>query len=98
MAQLITPEIANLFSNKHPFKIKISLYGINEKSFSNVTMNEVPFSQFISGLDLLNEYSIPFTLIAMMLSLNKESVKNIEKFAQKWSAPVEFSYYRDCWS
>lgn len=87
---LITSDIADLLSEKPPFKIKISLYGTNEETFSSVISSGLSFKEFNSSLKLLKDRDISFTLVAMILSVNKIPPEEIEAFSNIWDAPVEF--------
>ncbi|MCK5271155.1 MAG: radical SAM protein [Sedimentisphaerales bacterium] len=90
-ATLVTKDIANLFADVPPFKLKVSLYAIEAATFSQVTSGNVPFDHFTRGLDLLRDKGIPFTLIAMMLATNKRAPEEVEEFADRWGVPVEFN-------
>jgi MoaA/NifB/PqqE/SkfB family radical SAM enzyme len=87
---LINSEIADYFKKYPPFSIEISLYGITEQTYENVTQVKGSFKQCLKGIDLVLERKLPLTLKTMLLTLNKHELWGIKNYAKKKNIPFRY--------
>lgn len=77
-----------------PRYCSISLYGINEKMYSEFTGISGAFSKVCKSLNVLSELNIKFVLKCVITKLNYESVINgeFDEFANKYMARIKYNY------
>ena len=81
-ARLITPKLADLFAKVPPLKkIEISVYGMHQWSYDEVTCSPGAFDEFQRGIDLLNERGIPFVVKSVLLPPNRGEIDEFEAWA-----------------
>ena len=81
-ARLITPKLADLFAKVPPLKkIEISVYGMHQWSYDEVTCSPGAFTEFQRGIDLLNERGIPFVVKSVLLPPNRDEIDEFEAWA-----------------
>jgi len=84
-ATLITSSMVKLFANVQPLKkIEVGVYGMEKKSYEDVTRTPGSFEAAWRGINLLLQKKIPFVVKSSILPSNKTE---IEKF-EAWAASV----------
>lgn len=97
-ARLITPELANLFSEIPPLKkIEVSAYGIHKNSYNAFTRSKNGFCEFQSGLQLLLDRNIPFIIKPVILPPNENEILEFEAWATNHPGIIQsnYAYYLD---
>ena len=87
-ARLITPGLAQLFSRIPPLeKIEITSYGMTEDSYAANTQQTGAFKSFKRGVQLLQEYKIPFIVKSVLLPANRHELAEFDAWAKAlpWS-------------
>lgn len=92
--RLITPELAGLFARIPPLlKIEISVYGMHQQMYDEVTCSPGAYHQYMRGISLLLEYKVPFVVKYALLPKNQEELPEFEQWAAtlpaKQNDPVE---------
>lgn len=87
---LITPSIADLFSEFPPRSVEITLYGVTEKTYENVTQCEGSYQRCKEGIGLLVARRIPLRLKTMVLKANKHEFFGIKNFAKDLGVDFRF--------
>jgi radical SAM protein with 4Fe4S-binding SPASM domain len=82
-ATLITEEHINFFKKYPPRNIEVSVYGVTEQTFENVTRRLGSFAAFRRGLDLLLKSGIKTRLKAMALRSNVHELPEISRFCRE---------------
>ncbi len=85
----ITKEKCQLFQKYAPRMIDISLYGACEETYKKVTRTDDSYEKVIKGMDLLNEYKIPFQLKAIVLKDNVHELDEMRKLALEYNVPIK---------
>ncbi len=82
-ATLITPHLADLFSQTPPLeKIEITVYGMKKDSYEAVTRTPGSFEAAWRGINLLIEKKIPFVVKGALLPYNKYEIDEFESWAK----------------
>src|SRR6266700_8444584 len=89
---LITPEIANRWTEKRPHKVEISLHGISATVFERVTQIPVSFERCLHAIRLLQERRIPVTLKTVGMTINQEEILAIKQFANNLGPDVSYKF------
>ncbi len=82
-AVLITDEHIRLFRKYPPRDIEVSVYGVTEKTFGDVTHKPAAFQRFKHGLDLLLESGVEVRLKAMALRSTYHELPDIARFCRE---------------
>ena len=81
-ARLITSELAALLKRIPPGRpVAVSVYGMHAHSYNAVASSHGAFDEFWQGIQLLNEYDIPFIVKQSLLPQNKHELAEFEAFA-----------------
>lgn len=78
---LLTPYIADYLSDLPPHSIEITLYGLTQETYENVTGINGSHKRCMYGIDLLLERKLPLKLKTMVMTINKHEIWDIKKFA-----------------
>ena len=81
-ATLITEEIAQLLEKRRPLVVEVTIYGVTSQTHEAVTGIKGSFEKCMNGIRLLYEKNIPFKLKTIALTLNKDEIPAIKKFAE----------------
>ena len=81
-ATLITEEHVRIFKKYPPRNIEVSVYGVTEETYEQVTRRPGSFEAFRRGLDLLLEGGINVCLKAMALRSNRDELADIARFCK----------------
>lgn len=92
-ATLITDEVAKLFSEFPPLGIEISIYGSNPSVYDKITRIKGSFKKTLDGINLLLKYKIPFSLKTMLITLNYNDLKNMQRLAKNLNVDFEFDCF-----
>jgi radical SAM protein with 4Fe4S-binding SPASM domain len=79
---LITPEIANCLKLYPPFMVEITLNGITSETYEKITRTPGSFQACLRGIKLILERNIPLTLKSVGMTLNRDEILKIKKYAQ----------------
>ncbi len=78
-ARLVTPRLADLFTRIPPLKkIEISAYGIQEKTYENISAVSGSYNEYRTGIQLLLASNIPIVLKPVILPPNLEDIDTFE--------------------
>jgi radical SAM protein with 4Fe4S-binding SPASM domain len=81
-ARLITSDLARLFARIIPGRpIEVSVYGMQTRSYDAVAGVRGAFIEFQNGINLLQEYNIPFVVKQSLLPQNRDEISDFEAFA-----------------
>jgi len=81
-ACLITPEHIKLFQDFPPRNIEVTVYGVTEETYENISRQPGSFKAFQRGLDLLQSGGIPVRLKAMAIRSNYNEMPEIGQFCR----------------
>lgn len=87
---LITEEIADYLKEWPPFKVEITLYGITKETYERVTGIPGSFECCMRGIELLLDRKVPIRLKTTVMTLNKDELWDIKKYAEDLG--VEFRF------
>lgn len=87
---LITPRVADHLKEWPPFSVEITLYGVSRETYERVTGVAGSFGRCMRGIDLLLERKVPLKLKTMVMTLNRDELWNIKKYAEDLG--VEFRF------
>lgn len=82
-AFLINEKYINLFKNFTPYNVDISLYGVTDGTYENVTGVKGGFSKVRENIYMLSENQIPFSLKTVALKENIHEIDEMMGFADK---------------
>ena len=82
-AALITEEHIRLFKKYPPRDIEVSVYGVTEETYEQVTRKPGSFAAFIRGLNLLLESGVKVRFKAMALRSNVHELPEIASFCRQ---------------
>jgi radical SAM protein with 4Fe4S-binding SPASM domain len=81
-ANLITPEHIEFFKKHPPRDIEVTVYGVTEETYEQVTRRPGSFRAFMRGLELLRESGVKVRLKAMALRSNVHELQKIADFCR----------------
>jgi radical SAM protein with 4Fe4S-binding SPASM domain len=87
---LITPRLADLLAEWRPMKVEITLYGRTQDTYERVTGIPGSHARCMSGIDLLLDRKVPFSLKSVVMTLNQHELWEMQAFAK--SLGVNFRY------
>jgi len=83
-ATLINEDLCVLFKRMPPGRpISVSVYGMHADSYDAVAARRGAFDEFWHGINLLQEYDIPFIVKQSLLPQNKDELDEFEVFASQ---------------
>ena len=77
---LITEEIADRFAALPPYRIEISLHGLAERTFEEVTRGKGSHERCMSAIQMLLDRKLPLFLKTTAMSVNKDEVLAIKRY------------------
>lgn len=89
---LINQNTIKLFEEMPPLSLEISLYGYNEKSYSDFTKSQNNFNNLIKNLKILKEKNINLTLKCVITKNNSLYFNKIMNIAKKLNIPFKSDY------
>ncbi len=87
---LLTAEHIKLFQSKSPRVVDITLYGFNEKTYSEFVGKQGAFEQFRHNLNMLQKGNVHFELKATLTNHTYQYLSEYQEFAEKYG--VRFRY------
>jgi len=81
-ATLINQKHIELFRKYPPRDIEVTVYGVTQETYEQVTQRQGSFNAFISGLNLLLQGGIKVRFKAMALRSNVHELKQISEFCR----------------
>jgi radical SAM protein with 4Fe4S-binding SPASM domain len=90
---LITEEVLSKFSGLNPCPVDISLYGLNRRTFEDVTNIIGSFARCMRGIELLQKCGMPISLAYTLTTLNWCEAQEVKKYAWKRKLDFIFSPY-----
>lgn len=78
---MLTPEIADVLQEWHPFLVEITLYGITPETYERVTGVPGSYQRCMKGIQLLRERDIPFKLKIVVMTLNQREFTAVQQYA-----------------
>lgn len=91
-ATLIDDKIIDLFVNYPPLKVDITIYGMTEETYEKVTRVKGSYKKFMTAIKKLKESNIPFELKTVVLTVNKDEVFLMKKFAEDMGIAFRYSF------
>jgi len=88
---LITPKVADYLSEWPPYSIEISLYGRTKETYEKITGVPGSHEHCMKGIRLIIDRRLPLKLKTMALTVNKDEVWEIKRFAEE-ELGVEFRF------
>jgi len=79
---LITPSLADFLEEYPPRSVEISLYGITERTYEQVTGSPGSYGKCRKGIDLITERGLPLKLKTVILTLNRHEFPAIKEFVE----------------
>ncbi len=79
---LITEGIADYLKEWPPDKVEITLYGITKETYEKITGIKGSFEKCMRGIHLLLERKIPLNLKTMVMTPNKDEIREIERYVK----------------
>lgn len=89
-ATLVTKEIAACLKEFPPFSIEVTLYGATKETYEEVTGIPDSFNSCIEGIRLLRDQKLPVKLKTMVISLNKDELKEMQTIARSFGASFKY--------
>ncbi len=79
---LVTEELADRLAALPPQQIEISLHSLAEATFESVTQGRGSYQRCMAGIRLLRERRLPLVLKTTALTLNKDDILEVKRYAQ----------------
>jgi MoaA/NifB/PqqE/SkfB family radical SAM enzyme len=83
-ATLINEDTISLFRELPPQAIDISVYGATEETYEKISRVPGSFERCMTGIRLLHENRVPFTLKTVLMTLNEHEYHQIERLADDY--------------
>ena len=87
---LITDEIADYLKEWPPDKVEITLNGITKETYEKTTGIKGSFEKCMNGIHLLLERNISVNLKTVVMTLNKNEIGEIKKYAKELGLDFRF--------
>lgn len=90
-ATLIDEAIADLFAERPPRSVDVTIYGLSDDEYREFTGDPTGFSKLKRGLDLMKDRGVFFTTKMICNRLNYSRVDDYCKFACEYGAPFRYN-------
>ena len=87
---LIDHALADFLRDWPPHSIEITLYGMSEGVYEEVTRVRGSYARCMKGIELLVERNLPLKLKAMILTLNRHQLDEMRAFAENLGLEFRF--------
>ena len=87
---LLNEELADIFSDYPPSDIEITLYGRTKETYERVTRVPGSFERCLKGIELLRKRELRLSLKTMVMTLNREELKEMKDFAHSLGLGFRF--------
>lgn len=92
-ASLLNDEIIDLLSKYKPTMIEISLYGIDNSSYEELTMRKIDFSKLKDNIKRIVESNIRVRLKTVLLKQTYNYIDDMKKIAKDLKCDFRWDYY-----
>lgn len=82
-ATLITPEIADYLARLPPYSIEITLNGITQEVYEEVTGVQGSFLKAMGAIQLIRERRLPLVIKTNGMKINRDEILKIKKFSEE---------------
>ncbi len=89
-ATLVTPQIANLLADRPPRMVEVTLYGATTQTYDRVTRTPGSFARCQRGVAMLHERGVPLELKAVLLTINRHELPNLQAWAAKLGTSLRY--------
>lgn len=89
-ATLVTQKIAETLAEYPPFSIEVTLYGMTEATYEEVTGVKGSYRRCLQGLELLRSMGLPVGLKTVVLKQNQHERQEMEAFARSLGVSFRF--------
>jgi len=79
---LITEEVADRLAALPPHRIEISLHGLRENTFEEVTQGKGSFHRCMKAIQLLLDRKVPLLLKSTAMTVNKDEILAIKRYVR----------------
>src|SRR3990170_6241101 len=86
----IDEEIADFLAEWTPYSIEITLYGVTEKTYENITRVYGSYRRCIKGIELLLERKVPLELKTMAIRQNIHELPIMKRYAESLGLKFRF--------
>lgn len=93
---LITPKIADYLKEYPPYLIEITLNGITAKTYEAITGVDGSFERCMNGIELIKERKLPLVIKANGMTVNKNEILAIKRFAKEQGDYFRFDSVIQC--
>jgi radical SAM protein with 4Fe4S-binding SPASM domain len=87
---MITQRIADYLAEWRPFSIEITLYGATKETYESITGVPGSYAQCIHGIELLLEHKLPLKLKTMVMTINKQEIRDLQVYAGELGSDFRF--------
>ncbi len=89
-ATLLTPDLADLFTEYPPSSIEVSIYGTTPQTYESVTQKTGSFHDFLKGIDLIRSHNLLLELKTVVLEVNKQELSKMREYAENMDTIFRF--------
>ncbi|MGC9544050.1 radical SAM protein [Streptomyces sp. UG1] len=86
-SRLWKPEILNLFEDRPPHRLVVSMYGATEESYERLTRARGAWNNFIRGVTAARDAGLPLRINIVVTSTNEDEVDAMTAMAKSWGLP-----------
>ncbi|HXF92168.1 MAG TPA: radical SAM protein [Nitrospiraceae bacterium] len=79
---LVTEDVADRLAALPPHRIEISLHGLTEATFEQVTQGRGSHGKCLTAIQLLRERGLPLLLKTTAMTVNQHEIMDIKRYAQ----------------
>lgn len=87
---LITPETADYLAEWSPFIVKITLYGMTQETYEQITGVHGSYKRCLQGIEILMERKIPLELRTVVMTKNLHEFEAMKRYAE--GLGVDFAF------
>ncbi|GIE86777.1 radical SAM protein [Actinoplanes regularis] len=84
-SRLARPELIDLFTNRPPHKITVSIYGATPESTEALTRNKTAFTMTLRGLQAAKAARLPIEVTILVTKHNEHEVQDMKSLADELS-------------
>ncbi|MGH3327644.1 MAG: radical SAM protein [Streptomycetales bacterium] len=86
-SQLSKPKILDCFTDRRPYRITLSVYGVTAESYETFTRSRGSFGRFTRGLDAAREANLPVRLNIIISKHNAHEADHMRAMAERYGFP-----------
>ena len=92
-AYLLTEDVVEMFVKYKPLMIEVSIYGVDEDSYVNLTQCKGAYDKVINNIKLLKENNIFTRLKTMLLKQTSQYIPQMYELADSYGMEFRWDYY-----